>query len=94
MKITPAQHNNFTSEAVAANNDPYSSQFSKTDASAMSKAIKNGSLDFGDLKSGGGSSAFADSPNLKSESEKAKVSSPRSPVGRKDVKPASKPVED
>ena len=32
--------------------DPYSQQFSKTDASAMSGLLKNGSLDFGELKSG------------------------------------------
>ena len=44
----------------------------------MSNAIKNGSLDFGDLKSG--TSGF--SPGM--ESEKAKQSSPRSPVGRRD----------
>ena len=46
----------------------------------MSNAIKNGSLDFGDLKSG--TSGF--SPGM--ESEKAKQSSPRSPVGRRDHK--------
>jgi|DEB0MinimDraft_12_1074336.scaffolds.fasta_scaffold64465_1 hypothetical protein len=50
----------------------------------MSNAIKSGSLDFGDLKSGGGSSAFAGSPGFQNESDKAKVSSPRSPVGRTD----------
>ena len=31
--------------------DPYNQQFSRTDASAMSNMIKNGSLDFGELKS-------------------------------------------
>ena len=46
----------------------------------MSNAIKNGSLDFGDLKSG--TSGF--SPGM--ESDKAKQSSPRSPVGRRDKK--------
>jgi hypothetical protein len=48
----------------------------------MSNAIKNGSLDFGDLKSGG--SGFSPSPGFQSESEKALQSSPRSPVGRTD----------
>jgi len=76
MKIVPAR-DNFTSEAFG-HQDPYNNQFSKTDNSAMSNAIKNGSLDFGDLKSG--TSGF--SPGM--ESEKAKQSSPRSPVGRKD----------
>jgi len=52
----------------------------------MSAAIKSGSLDFGDLKSGGvtNSNGFAESPGFQSESDKAKVSSPRSPVGRTD----------
>ena len=34
-------------------NDPYNPIFSKTDSSIMSNAFKNGSIDFGDLKSGG-----------------------------------------
>jgi len=80
MRVQPVT-NNFTSAAELAN-DPYNTQFSKTDASAMSNAIKNGSLDFGDLKSSTGFNA--DSPAMKSESDKAKVTSPRSPVGRTD----------
>ena len=52
----------------------------------MSSAYKNGSLDFGDLKSG--TSAYGSnkmsSPGM--DSEKAKQTSPRSPVGRKDKK--------
>ena len=56
----------------------------------MSGAIKNGSLDFGDLKSGNGSSAFNASPGFQSESDKAKVSSPRSPVGRTDKRTSAK----
>lgn len=63
-------------------NDPYSAQFSKTDASAMSQMMKNGSLDFGDLQSKGDSSIV--SPGLQSQSNKQKQSSPRSPVGRTD----------
>ena len=47
MKIAPA-HNNFTSEAFVAA-DPYNANFAKTDASLLSKGVKNGSLDFGDL---------------------------------------------
>ena len=53
----------------------------------MSAAIKSGSLDFGDLKSGGASNSNGfpiESPGFKSENEKTKVSSPRSPVGRTD----------
>ena len=76
MKI-PAR-DNFTSE-VLGKEDPYNPVFSKTDNSIMSNAIKNGSLDFGDLKSGG-SGFVSSSPGL--ESEKAKKTSPRSPVGR------------
>jgi len=76
MKIQPA-HNNFTNEDD--NIDPYNPAFSKTD---MSSVLKNGSLDFGDLKSGA-SSGFGESPSG-FESEKVKQSSPRSPVGRKD----------
>jgi len=52
MKIPPIK-DNFTSESLGA--DPYNAQFSKTDNSVMSNHIKNGSLDFGDLKSGGSS---------------------------------------
>ena len=43
-------------------NDPYNLQFSKTDATSMSNALKSGSIDFGDLKSGGSSNAFGNSP--------------------------------
>ena len=43
-------------------NDPYNAQFAKTDASAMSGALKSGSIDFGELKSGGSSNAFGSSP--------------------------------
>lgn len=45
-----------------APSDPYNMQFSKTDASAMSNALKSGSIDFADLKSGGSSNAFGNSP--------------------------------
>ena len=48
----------------------------------MSQMIKNGSLDFGDLKSKGDSSMI--SPGLHSESDKQKQTSPRSPIGRTD----------
>lgn len=67
-------------------NDPYSAQFSKTDASAMSAMMKNGSLDFGDLNSKGGSSLAV--PDQ--ESNKQKISSPRSPVGRTDKRTKEK----
>jgi hypothetical protein len=50
FRVGPAQ-NNFTNEFTKG--DPYNEGFSKTDASAMSSMIKSGSLDFGDLKSGG-----------------------------------------
>lgn len=49
FRVGPS-HNNFTNEFTK---DPYNEGFSKTDASAMSSMIKSGSLDFGDLKSGG-----------------------------------------
>jgi len=78
----------FTSE-VAAKGDPYVTNFSKTDASAMSSMMKNGSLDFGDLKSGNTSSNFNASPGFQNENDKHKISSPRSPVGRTD-KPKNK----
>jgi len=54
FRVGPAQ-NNFTNEFTNAGGkgDPYNEGFSKTDASAMSSMIKSGSLDFGDLKSGG-----------------------------------------
>ena len=58
MKIKP--QDNFSSEV-----DPYNPLFSKTDSSAMSNAIKNGSLDFGDLKSG--NSNMGSSPGMDSE---------------------------
>ena len=45
-------HNNFTNDAFGQS-DPYNSNFSKTDASILSKGGKNGSLDFGELKSTG-----------------------------------------
>ena len=62
FRVNPAAaKNNFMNEA-AANNDPYNLQFSKTDASAMSNALKSGSIDFGELKSGGSSNAFGNSP--------------------------------
>ena len=32
-----------------ASSDPYNTQFSKTDATAMSQMVKNGNLDFGDI---------------------------------------------
>ena len=84
FRVTPSQ--NFSSESKAEVAEPYNLNFSKTDASAMSSAYKNGSLDFGDLKSG--TSAYGSnkmsSPGM--ESEKAKQTSPRSPVGRKDKK--------
>lgn len=54
----------------------------------MSSMIKNGSLDFGELKSGG-SSNFNASPGFQNENEKQKTTSPRSPVGRTD-KPKNK----
>jgi hypothetical protein len=47
--------------------DPYNTQFSKTDASAMGGLLKNGGLDFDTFKE-----------------PEAKISSPRSPVGRTD----------
>jgi len=78
----------FSSEA-AGKGDPYVTNFSKTDASAMSSMMKNGSLDFGDLKSGNTSSNFNASPGFQNENEKHKISSPRSPVGRTD-KPKNK----
>jgi hypothetical protein len=54
----------------------------------MSKAIKNGSLDFGDLKSGvtDSNGGFSPSPHT-IESDKIKQTSPRSPVGRTDKRP-------
>ena len=70
--------------------DPYNMQFSKSDASAMSSIIKNGSLDFSDLRSGNNSGTYkrdGKSPAMISESEKSgRQSSPRSPVGRTDNK--------
>lgn len=60
MRIQPAQ-NNFTSE-VFNQQDPYNSAFSKTDTSLLSKGSKNGSLDFGELKSGTESTGFNPSP--------------------------------
>ena len=83
--VNPAQ-NNYTNEALAVS-DPYAAAFAKTDASAMSSMIKGGSLDFGDLKSGSGSGFAGGSPGFQSESEKARQTSPRSPVGRRDKKP-------
>jgi hypothetical protein len=50
--------------------DPYMANFSKTDASAMSSLMKNGSLDFGDLKSGNTSSNFNASPGFQNETDK------------------------
>jgi serine/threonine-protein phosphatase 2A regulatory subunit B'' len=76
-------HNNFTNEAFGSG-DPYNSAFSKTDNTLMSKGIKNGSLDFGDLKSGE-SNGFQPSPNT-IHTDKMPQSSPRSPVGRTDKK--------
>lgn len=52
----------------------------------MSSMIKNGSLDFGELKSGGSLGFGSGSPGL-SESDKQRQSSPRSPVGRTDKRP-------
>lgn len=85
MQIKPT-HNNFTNEAFV-NNDPYNSQLSKTDGSVLSKGVKNGSLDFGDFKSGGQeSNGFAPSPHT-IDTDKMKQTSPRSPVGRTDKRP-------
>jgi len=85
MQIKPA-HNNFTNEAFAQQ-DPYNQQFSKTDASLLSKGIKNNGIEFADLKSGEGeSNGFAPSPS-KVEADKYKQTSPRSPVGRTDKRP-------
>lgn len=47
--------------------DPYNDKFSRTDASAMSSMIKNGSLDFGDLKSGSSSGFKGGTPNVTSD---------------------------
>lgn len=52
----------------------------------MSKGIKNGSLDFGELKSGSESNGYAPSPHT-IETDKMKQTSPRSPVGRTDKRP-------
>jgi hypothetical protein len=72
-------------------NDPYSNQFSKTDASAMSAMMKNGSLDFGDLNSKGGSSLGPPGGIISDgRSDKQKISSPRSPVGRTDKRTKEK----
>ena len=73
-------NNNFGDAAGAAvgdggAGDPYALKFSKTDASAMSSLYKNGSLDFGDLRSGSsgmGSKPGQMSPGFASESEKAR----------------------
>lgn len=54
----------------SSTNDPYNMQFSKTDASAMSNALKSGSIDFGDLKSGNSSNAFGNSPGFEHVSQK------------------------
>jgi hypothetical protein len=83
MQIKPT-HNNFTNDAYGQP-DPYNSAFSKTDTSLMSKGVKNGSLDFGDLKSGD-SNGFAPSPHT-IQTDKVRQTSPRSPVGRTDKKP-------
>ena len=48
-------------------NDPYNDKFSRTDASAMSSMIKNGSLDFGDLKSGSSAGFKGGTPNITSD---------------------------
>lgn len=66
-----------------AQNDPYNDKFARTDAgSAMSSMIKNGSLDFGDLKSGSSAGFKGGTPNI--TSDKLKQISPRSPVSRKE----------
>ena len=50
-----------------ARGDPYNDKFSRTDASAMSSMIKNGSLDFGDLKSGSSGGFKGGTPNATSD---------------------------
>lgn len=92
MRVSQPSQNNFTSE-VFNQQDPYNAAFSKTDTSLLSKNTKNGSIDFGDLKSGDESSGFAPSP-MNFDNEKTKQTSPRSPVGRTDKKPADFGLDD
>jgi len=83
----PAQHNNLMAPNGAGNgyNDLFNPNFAKTEISS-----KNGSLDFGDLKSGfGDSGGFGSKGHAGSMSEKNSndgQTSPRSPVGRTDKK--------
>lgn len=83
----PAQHNNLMQPDGRGNgyNDLFNPNFAKTEISS-----KNGSLDFGDLKSGfGDSGGFGSKGNTASMSEKDSnggQTSPRSPVGRTDKK--------
>ena len=70
-KATVAEKARFGS---ARNDDPYSSQFAKTDLSGLT-SLNNGSLNFTDFKSSGG---------LEKGRDQFRAASPRSPVGRKD----------
>ena len=65
-------------------NDLFNPNFAKTEISS-----KNGSLDFGDLKSGiNDSSGFGSKPGSEKDSNGGQTS-PRSPVGRTDKKKES-----
>jgi hypothetical protein len=83
----PAQHNNLIGLNDRPNsgyNDLFNPNFAKTEISS-----KNGSLDFGDLKSGLGDSGGFGSKNnsvLSGENANGVQTSPRSPVGRTDKK--------
>lgn len=83
----PAQHNNLMQPEPRGNgqyNDLFNPNFAKTEISS-----KNGSLDFGDLKSGFGDSGGFGSKGNSVMSEKdsnGQQTSPRSPVGRTDKK--------
>lgn len=57
----------------------------------MSNALKSGSIDFGDLKSGGSSAAFGNSPGYEQMSQKQKdASSPRTPEKKSENKDMNK----
>ena len=60
--------------AAEKTEDPYKPQFAKTDASAMSNLVKNGSFDF----------QLSDKQSSNKTKDQLKQISPRSPVGRKD----------
>lgn len=66
-------------------NDLFNPNFAKTEITS-----KNGSLDFGDLKSGygesGGMGSKGNSVNLSDKDSNGGQTSPRSPVGRTDKK--------